>query len=363
MSHSIRSKVRLIAMMVGLLAGASPAHATIPWTDLGGEFFPSVVPAAALRVENGVRKISAYEIDFLNDVWVVEINADTGTWAWNANLGCCLFGNPTAIAWPNHREVFARGGDNQIYHNTSNNNAAWGGWKQLHTPGSMQLCSDPKAISWGANRVDVLVVSCDNHLWNLTWAGSAWNWADYGCCLSGTPGPSTNGPGMMDIFVRDTANNLWVRDYRNNKWTWASMGNVSTMDPVSAGSRDTNGTGAAVGVDTDGSYFSSEYFGPGSGSISADSFAAATNLPALTTEGVGYLAYWVDATGGMFRMGLNEGGASPWTNVSINLWHANDTFVGTPALVTLSPTASSSDVAVFGMKNTGELWFATDSAQ
>ena len=42
------------------------------------------------------------------------------------------------------------------------------------------VASDPDAVSWSSNRVDLVAQGMDNTLQHLYWNGSAWSWESLG---------------------------------------------------------------------------------------------------------------------------------------------------------------------------------------
>ena len=81
------------------------------------------------------------------------------------------------------------------------------GWEQL---GANQFSSNPTAVSWGPNRIDVFVRGTDNAVYTKAWNVS--KWTDYvglgGAFMSG-PAVASWGANRLDVFGRGTDNALW----------------------------------------------------------------------------------------------------------------------------------------------------------
>jgi hypothetical protein len=59
-------------------------------------------------------------------------------------------------------EVFARGQNNELLLRTWDG-TRWSGWQSL---GGV-ITSDPAAVSWGGNRLDVFAKGQNEHLWHI----------------------------------------------------------------------------------------------------------------------------------------------------------------------------------------------------
>jgi hypothetical protein len=83
-------------------------------------------------------------------------------------------------SWGNGRlDVFARMASTQHLMHTSSTNDGnyWTAWEDL---GGI-LYSDPDCVSWGPNRIDVVVRGGGNHIYTIAYSNGAWSgWADLG---------------------------------------------------------------------------------------------------------------------------------------------------------------------------------------
>ncbi len=91
----------------------------------------------------------------------------------------------------------------------------------------------PSAVSWAANRIDILVRGTDFGLWHRQWAGAAWsNWELLGGYLTSGPGVASQGADRLDIIVRGTDNALYRKWYDSAGWhDWERIGGLLTSDP------------------------------------------------------------------------------------------------------------------------------------
>jgi hypothetical protein len=93
------------------------------------------------------------------------------------------------------------------------------------------LTSAPAAVSWGANRIDVVVRGGQNHIYHKYWDGSAWQpsggFEDLGGTSTSDPGISSWGAGRLDVFCRGTDNALWHSWFDSAGWHgFQSLGGV-----------------------------------------------------------------------------------------------------------------------------------------
>jgi hypothetical protein len=64
------------------------------------------------------------------------------------------------------------------------------------------LSSDPAAVSWGPNRIDVFARGTDNALKHIYYNGSWRSWESLGGTLASGPDVSSWGNRRLDIFAR-----------------------------------------------------------------------------------------------------------------------------------------------------------------
>jgi sialidase-1 len=105
-------------------------------------------------------------------------------------------------------DQFVVSGDNRLYHRWTDNYIVEHGW-ELAGPGyynGTPLVSEPSAVSWSKNRVDVFIKASDNtinHAATVDGKNFAWdNWGDaFPGGVSGPPKVSSLRAGQLDIFT------------------------------------------------------------------------------------------------------------------------------------------------------------------
>jgi hypothetical protein len=143
------------------------------------------------------------------------------------SLGGVLTSGAGVCSWaPGRLDVFARGGDNALWHRWYEN--SWSGWESL---GGV-LSSDPAAVSWGHGRIDVFAKGTDNTLQHRWYDGTWSGWESLGGALSSGPTVSSWAPGRLDVFARGADNTLHHKWYENNWSGWESLGGGLSSDPA-----------------------------------------------------------------------------------------------------------------------------------
>jgi hypothetical protein len=192
----------------------------VPWGSLGGFLTsgPAVSSWAAGRLDVFARGGD-------NQLW--HIAYQSGWSAWEP-LGGNLTSDPAAVSWaPGRIDVFARGPDNSMMHKWFQDGIGWSGWGSL----GGGFISGPAAASWGAGRLDVFGVGVDNQLWHIYYQGGWSAWEPLGGYLTSDPAAVSWGPGRLDIVARGGDNafhHLW---YENGWGFWNSLGGGFTSAP------------------------------------------------------------------------------------------------------------------------------------
>ena len=188
---------------------------------------------------------------------------------------------------PLHRlDVFGRGTDNALYHNSKNSGGAWVSWDSL---GGV-LRSAPAATSWGPGRLDVFIRGTDDGLWHRWFSGGAWSsWESLGGALSSAPAVASWGSNRLDVFLKGTDNALWHKWWDGTRWSgYEGLGGIFTSDPgafgVDGNVVEVYGRGTDNGLwhkwwDASG-WHGFEYRGP-SGQPLASAPAATSNLHSM----------------------------------------------------------------------------------
>ncbi len=158
-------------------------------------------------------------------------------WSASHSLGGTFTSGPAVAMMTTTRvDVFARGTDNALWHNIgsgtseSSSNWSWSGWENL---GGV-LTSDPAAVSWGPDRIDVFARGTDNGL-------SAHVVERQRLVRVGEPGRNPllrSGSGFLGRSAASTCScavrpySLWHKSYSGGTWSsWENLGGVITSDP------------------------------------------------------------------------------------------------------------------------------------
>jgi hypothetical protein len=180
---------------------------------------PAAISLAANRMEVFSRGI---------DDRMYWIRWDGSRWTGWTPLGNEMFTSGPAVAsWgPNRLDVFAFGANRAFWTNSWTGGAAFLGWHgDLPRPGpALQFGSDPTAVSWGPNRIDVFARMSDALLYQ-SWWDNGWNptglpWpsrSGLGEGLTSGPAVVSPAPNRLDIFFRGLNNALWIKSW-NGGW-------------------------------------------------------------------------------------------------------------------------------------------------
>ena len=86
--------------------------------------------------------------------------------------GICVT-QPEAVSWgPNRLDVFVIGTDSALYHKWWN--GATGGRRSRATKPWEASARPPRVTAWGPNRLDVFVTGTDSALYHKWWDGGNW---------------------------------------------------------------------------------------------------------------------------------------------------------------------------------------------
>src|SRR5450759_1244729 len=114
---------------------------------------------------------------------------------------------------------------------TSSGRAPGAGWESL---GGV-LTSDPTAVSWGPNRLDVFARGSDNAMWHKFYDGSRWSgWASLGGSLTSAPDASSCAAGHLDVFTTGANAGLYPLGFNGSWGSWQSLGGQLTSDAGAA---------------------------------------------------------------------------------------------------------------------------------
>lgn len=196
------------------------------WQRLGGY----------LTTDPDVSSMSPNRVDVFarggdNALWHLQSNDGGATWQPWQSLGGIITTGPGVVSWgPNRIDVFARGTDNALWHRAFA--GAWGSWHSL----GGGLTADPAVSSWGANRLDIFIRGLDGALWKIAWTGSAWSpWQGLGGALGSGPAAESASFNTIDVFARGTDGQLWARAWNGSVWAnWFPLGGGTSADPAAS---------------------------------------------------------------------------------------------------------------------------------
>jgi GH25 family lysozyme M1 (1,4-beta-N-acetylmuramidase) len=127
---------------------------------------------------------------------------------------------PNAVSWGANRiDVVCRGGGNNIYHKYWDG-SAWQPNGYFDNLGGVAI-SGAGICSWGSGRLDVFTTGTDSTLQHRYYDGS-WNplgnWEDMGGALTSTPSAVSWGANRIDVVVRGGGNNIYHKYFDGSAW-------------------------------------------------------------------------------------------------------------------------------------------------
>jgi hypothetical protein len=140
---------------------------------------------------------------------------------YSSPAGTTFESQPVAVSWGANRiDLFGIGSDGVLYHqwwdgNSWNPLPATTSWQGLGDPGQYRLTGNPAVNSWGPNRLDIFARDTNGHLWHTCWGGGpTWcTWEDHGGNVTSDASVVSWGPNRLDVFVRDNNNG-----YEHQAW-------------------------------------------------------------------------------------------------------------------------------------------------
>jgi hypothetical protein len=152
-------------------------------------------------------------------------------------LGPMSPGSPTVASWgPGRLDVFTcrHTAPGEGLYWAYYNGVSWTGWYDLGHPAGVLLDSDPAAVSWGPDRIDVFARGDDSHLWHKCWNGTSWTgWDDLGGALASGPAAASRALWHLDVFALGPGGRVWQRSYDllDGGWAdWAPLSGTTTFD-------------------------------------------------------------------------------------------------------------------------------------
>ncbi|HEY1954730.1 MAG TPA: glycoside hydrolase domain-containing protein [Polyangiaceae bacterium] len=168
------------------------------------------------------------------------VAADFGQWGYTgggSDFGLETTGPVVARNADGRLEVFARGGDDSLWHRVQTSpGGGWDAWSDL----GGKLTADPVVAENADGRLEVFYRGTDGALWHLsqTSAGGS-QWTGHGG-LGGTLGQANitvarNADGRLEVFARDDKNalaHLWQKTAGGSYSGWDGLGGDLTSDIV-----------------------------------------------------------------------------------------------------------------------------------
>lgn len=154
-----------------------------------------------------------------------------GSWSRVLGRGGALASQPAAVSWgPERVDVFARGTDNRLKWRTRTA-SGWSAWKSL----GGTLSSAPTVATWAPGRLDVFARWSDDTLYQRTLSGGRWSaWTPLGGVLTSSPAATSWGTGRIDVVARTTGKDLVHRVYTTARgWSrWRNLGGTLASQPA-----------------------------------------------------------------------------------------------------------------------------------
>jgi hypothetical protein len=176
------------------------------WEDLGG-----IITSGPTVASWATNRLDCFAKGSDNHMW--HKWWDGASWSGWEDLGGVIDGSPAAVSWgPNRIDCFVRSMDNHMWHKWWNG-ASWSGWEDL----AGIITAGPGASSRGINRLDCFVKGADNAVWYKwidvsivhghpgVWSG----WHSLGGVIDNEPRAVSWGPNRIDMFARGMNNHMY----------------------------------------------------------------------------------------------------------------------------------------------------------
>jgi hypothetical protein len=150
-------------------------------------------------------------------------------WYGYESLGGVITSKPSAVSWAANRiDVVARGTDSAVSHRWWDG-ANWLGWESLG--GTIQ--GAPAICSWAAGRLDIFAIGTDHRLFHKWFQGGWSSWESLGGQLSSEPCAVSWGPNRIDVFARGMDSAMWHLWWDGTHWGgWENLGGVIDSGPA-----------------------------------------------------------------------------------------------------------------------------------
>ena len=229
---------RTVTHSAGCLA--EPGTTWHSWVAQGG-----VLRSAPAVASWGVNRLDVFVLGTNSEIWHKFF--DYNRWSGWSSLGAPPrapggildpdeedeeISDPAAVSWGRNRiDLFATGTSGRLWHKWWDG-TRWLGWKDL----GGDLAGPPAVSSWATNRLDVFAPGAEGDLQHIFWAGSGWSsWESLGGVIEGRPAAVSWGPNRIDVFVRGADDAMWHKWWDGLRWVgWKSLGGVLRSGPAAA---------------------------------------------------------------------------------------------------------------------------------
>jgi hypothetical protein len=213
---------------VTVVAYASPtiystAAATTITTDAAPPGTAGAMHGPIITNSDGLAQMFARGGD--NNLYT-SIQAANGTWGAWTNLSGLIFSDPTAVKNANGRiTVFAIGGDHSIWYRLQNNDGSFAWWTRL---GAERYATDIEIAQNADGTVVVFTRGQDSNLYSQVQTDpsdpSQWSgWTNLGGLIFSNPTAFTRADGVMEVFAVGGDGLVWHRVQsapNSGTWSW-----------------------------------------------------------------------------------------------------------------------------------------------
>jgi hypothetical protein len=128
---------------------------------------------------------------------------------------------PAAVSWgPNRIDIFVRGRDQVLWHNSTNDGFTWFGWD--HPTNAAAIAGAPSVASWDSGRLDVVYLNTVGSLshvwWSNGWGHEAWALPGPAIPNPYQPAIVSRGPNKLSILVKDGGGYVYIKSW-DGAWT------------------------------------------------------------------------------------------------------------------------------------------------
>jgi Papain family cysteine protease/Repeat of unknown function (DUF346) len=153
------------------------------------------------------------------------------SWKGFESLGGIITSRPNAVSWGKNRiDIVVRGLDSGVHHRWLDG-STWLGWENL----GGQWHGAPAIASPAAGRLDVFAVGMDHRMYHKWFQGGWSGWESIGGQFSSEPCAVATGPNRIEIFARGMDSALWHGWWDGANWGgWENLGGALDSAPAVA---------------------------------------------------------------------------------------------------------------------------------